>query len=54
MKAVWRRGKVAAQWRQAEGVWIPKEEDSKSIEQFHIISLLSVEGKIFFKIMASG
>lgn len=49
---IWRRGKVAAQWRYAEGVWIPKEEDSSNIEQFRIISLLSVEGKIFFKIVS--
>lgn len=27
-------------------MWITKEEDSKNISQFHIISLLSVEGKI--------
>ncbi|KAL3972927.1 tetraspanin-7 [Sarotherodon galilaeus] len=44
--------KVANQWRQAEGVWIPKEENSKNIEQFRTISLLSVEGKIFFSIVA--
>ncbi|KAI4887727.1 hypothetical protein NFI96_005939 [Prochilodus magdalenae] len=26
IKVIWRRGKVAQQWRHAEGVWIPKEE----------------------------
>lgn len=36
----------------SEGVWIPKEEVSKTINQFRIISLLSVEGKIFFSIAA--
>ncbi len=35
-----------------EVVWIPKEEDSRNIEQFRIISLLSVESKIFFKIVS--
>ncbi|KAL7833617.1 hypothetical protein AOLI_G00285770 [Acnodon oligacanthus] len=40
------------QWRFAEGVWIPKEEESKTIDQFRTISLLSVEGKIFFCIVA--
>lgn len=49
---IWRRGKVAQQWRFAEGVWIPKEEESKTIDQFRTISLLSVEGKIFFSIVA--
>lgn len=52
LKAIWRRGKVVAQWRHAEGVWIPKEENSSSIEQFRMISLLSVESKIFFKIVS--
>ncbi len=52
LKVIWRRGKVAAQWRHAEGVWIPKEENSSNIEQFRIISLLSVESKIFFKIVS--
>lgn len=45
------RGKVVNQWRRAEGVWIPKEEKSKNFEQFQTISLLSVEGKIFFSIV---
>ncbi|XDV27663.1 hypothetical protein PO909_031163 [Leuciscus waleckii] len=52
LKVIWRRGKVAAQWRYAEGVWIPKEEGSCNIDQFRIISLLSVESKIFFKIVS--
>nr|XP_057943465.1 uncharacterized protein LOC131138512 [Doryrhamphus excisus] len=53
IKVVWRRGKVAKQWRHAEGVWIPKEENASNIMQFRTISLLSVEGKIFFKILAN-
>lgn len=40
------------QWRSAEGVWIPKKEDASNIEQFCIISLLSVGEKIFFKIVS--
>lgn len=52
LRVIWRRGKVANQWRCAEGVWIPKEEDSKDISQFRTISLLSVEGKIFFSILS--
>lgn len=50
-KVIWQREKSAQQWRFAEGVLIPKEEDSKEISQFRIISLLSVEGKIFFGIV---
>jgi len=52
LKVIWRKGKTPKQWRCADGVWIPKEEDSKIISQFRIISLLSVEGKIFFSIVA--
>ncbi|XP_015259791.1 PREDICTED: uncharacterized protein LOC107104322 [Cyprinodon variegatus] len=53
IRVVWRRGKVAQQWRHSEGVWIPKEENASDITQFRTISLLSVEGKIFFKILAN-
>lgn len=54
IRVIWRRGRVAKQWRHAEDVWIPKEEsDASDITQFHTISLLSVEGKIFFKILAN-
>ncbi|XP_061907749.1 uncharacterized protein LOC133652714 [Entelurus aequoreus] len=28
LRVIWHRGTVADQWRQAEGVWIPKEENS--------------------------
>ncbi|XP_038154112.1 uncharacterized protein LOC119791846 [Cyprinodon tularosa] len=52
LKVIWRRGKVAEQWRFAEGVWIPKEEGSTNIDQFRTIFLLSVEGKLFFSIVA--
>lgn len=52
LKAVWRRGRVAEQLRCAEGVWILKEENSKSIDQFRTISLLCVEGKVFFSIVS--
>ena len=52
LQTIWRRGRVADQWRQAEGVWIPKEEKSKEIDQFRIVSLLNTEGKIFFSILS--
>ena len=52
LRTIWRRGRVTDQWRQAEGVWIPKEEKSKEIDQFRIISLLNTEGKIFFSILS--
>lgn len=42
------------EWKYAEGVWIPKEENVSNIEQFRTISLLSVECKIFLKIVANS
>ena len=48
LRVIWRRGKIVEQWRFAEGVWISKEEGSKSLDQFRIISLLNTESKIFF------
>merc|ERR1712240_820684 len=49
----WKNQKVSDQWNTADGVYIPKEQDSSSINQFRPISLLNVEGKIFFSVMAS-
>ena len=37
----------------ADGVYIPKEQNLKDINQFRLISLLNVEGKIFFAVLAS-
>ena len=52
LKVVWRKGKVPSCWQQAEGCFIPKEEKSEHITQFVTISLLNVEGKIFFSVLA--
>ena len=35
-----------------EGIFTPKEWNSKTVNQFRTISLLNVEGKIFFAILA--
>ncbi|GFO44522.1 reverse transcriptase [Plakobranchus ocellatus] len=45
--------KISKEWVTAEGVYIPKEQDSRGINHFRPISLLNVEGKIFFSVMAS-
>jgi len=52
IKIVWRKGTVPDCWKEAEGCLTPKEERSENISQFRTISLLSVEGKIFFSIVA--
>lgn len=53
IRAVLLRGKVPKQWRHAKGVWILKEEDASDFTQLRTISLLSVEGKTFFKVLAN-
>ena len=52
LKVVWRKGDVPASWKVAEGIFTPKEQNSKTVNQFRTISLLNVEGKIFFAILA--
>ena len=52
LRVIWRRGKIVEQWRFAEGVWIPKEEGSKLLDQFRLMSLLNTESKIFFSLLS--
>ena len=53
LRSAWRNKKVSTQWMIAEGVYIPKEQNSSTINQFRPISLLNVEGKMFFSVMAA-
>ena len=52
MGVVWKKGVIPVCWRRAGGVLIPKERDSTEVNQFRPISLLNVEGKIFFSVLA--
>ena len=51
--SAWRNLRISGQWMKADGVYIPKEQGSTNIGQFRPISLLNVEGKIFFSVMAA-
>ena len=42
---------IVENWGLADGLYIPKEKNSRKIEQFLSISLLNVEKKIFFSVM---
>ena len=53
LRGTWSNLKISEQWMSADGVYIPKERNSTEINQFRPISLLNVEGKIFFPVMAS-
>ena len=52
LKGMWRKNIVSRAWRTAEGIFIPKVEDAKDIDKFRTISLLNVEGKLFFALKA--
>lgn len=52
MRTVWQKKSVPKVWRRAAGVFIPKEKGTENINQFRPISLLNVEGKIFFSVIA--
>ena len=52
LKVIWRKCKVPECWQQAEGIFTTKEKRSKHVTDFRTISLLNVEGKIFFAVLA--
>ena len=51
LKVAWRQDIVPIFWAEADGVYIPKEALSEILNQFRPISLLNVEGKIFFGVL---
>ena len=50
LRSMWAKNKISDAWREAEGVFIPKEENASSVEKYRTISLLNVEGKLFFSL----
>ena len=50
---LWERNEISDSWRKAEGVFIPKEEGATEVGKFRTISLLNVEGKLFFAFKAN-
>ena len=52
LRLLWRKNVVSDAWREAEGVFIPKEEGASVVKKFRTISLLNVEGKLFFSMKA--
>ena len=52
LRLLWRRNVLSDAWREAEGVFIPKEDGAKTVNKFRTISLLNVEGKLFFSMKA--
>ena len=48
LRQMFRKKDAAKRWYLAEGIYLPKEEESKDIGQFRTISLLNVDGKVYF------
>ena len=48
MRGMWKNKAISKSWRKAEGIFIPKEDGATSVEKFRTISLLNVEGKLYF------
>lgn len=42
---------IPPEWQQAIGRFIPKEQNSSTIDQFRSIALLNVKGKVFFSVL---
>jgi hypothetical protein len=45
-------GKIPRLWKRADRCFLQKEKDAKTIGQFQIICLLTVEGKIYLSVLA--
>ena len=43
LKGLWRKNQISKEWRNAEGIFIPKENGAEDIGKFRTISLLNVE-----------
>ena len=52
LQQAWKRDIVPQEWCLAHGICIPKEMQSRGIINFRPISLLNIEGKIFFVVLA--
>ena len=52
LRIVWEKQFIPRAWCREGGILIPKEKESSDLSQFRMISLLNVEGKIFFGVVA--
>ena len=52
LRGMWNKNVISESWRKAEGIFIPKEDGATTVDKFRTISLLNVEGKLFFALKA--
>ena len=53
VREMWMKKDVAKRWCIAEGIYLPKQENAQGIGQFRPVSLLNIDGKIIFGIVAN-
>jgi len=54
LQRAWKEDLVPQDWFLADGIDISKEHNSIGVGSFPLTSLLNVEGKIFFSVLAHG
>ena len=52
LRGMWKNNLISEKWRRAEGIFIPKEDGATEVEKYRTISLLNVEGKLYFALRA--
>ena len=52
LRGMWKENSISNTWRKAEGILIPKVDGATLVDKFRTISLLNVEGKIYFAMRA--
>ena len=52
LRELWEKEGLVDDWCNAEGIYLPKEENSEAIGDFRPISILNVDGKIYMGIIA--
>ena len=52
LKELWQKESLVDEWCNAEGIYLPKEENSEAIGDFRPISILNVDGKIYMGMIA--
>ena len=52
LSGLWKKNAISESWSKAEGILIPKIDGAAEVGKFRTISLLNVEGKIYFAMRA--
>ena len=53
LRCMWARNAISDTWQEAEGVFIPKVDNASTVQKFRTISLLNVEGKLYFALKSN-